>query len=123
MALLIPTCAPIDLLHHNQDSRSCPQWEPLLEQHQPTTGWDTGRMSRIMWRESRCQPDATSRTADSGLLQINRVNHRWLSSRLGAKVDRQWLLDPSNNIRAAAALCVFWDRRRTTDCYHPWATS
>jgi hypothetical protein len=52
----------------------CTQYEPLLEAIQPPDGWDVARFSKIMWRESRCDPTARSVTKDSGLLQIN---DRW----------------------------------------------
>lgn len=112
-------CAPADNDLTTVDGR-CTGWETLLERHQPPAGWDIVRMSRIMWRESRCEPGAVSHTSDTGLLQINRVNHRWLGVRLNTTVDSVWLTDPVNNIRAAAELCVFWERQRSRDCYHPW---
>ena len=80
-------------------------------------------MSRIMWRESRCQPEVRSRTRDTGLLQINDINHRYLSDRLDTQVDVTVLTDPQFNIVAAAELFRFWDRH-TGNGYQPWkATS
>jgi soluble lytic murein transglycosylase-like protein len=38
-------------------------------------------MLRTVYRESRCNPTARSRTADSGLLQVNDVNLGWLAAR------------------------------------------
>lgn len=92
----------------------CTQYEPLLTDLAPAGGWDVARMSRIMWRESRCNPDVRSRTRDSGLLQINDINLRFLRTALGEWVDRYTLLDPVQNIRAAAALFVHWHG------YRPW---
>jgi Transglycosylase SLT domain len=95
----------------------CPQWELLLHVHNP--GWDVGRMSAIMWRESRCFHDVRSRTSDSGLLQINDINHTFLRTALDEHVDRWTLLDADQNVRAAAALFRYW-----RDCcgngYSPW---
>ena len=99
----------------------CTQFEPLLAELAPAGGWDVARMSRLMHRESRCQPGVRSRTRDSGLLQINDINHRFLRGRLGEHVDRWTLQNPRQNIRAAAALCEFW--RHRGGCYLPWATS
>ena len=57
---------------------------------------------------------------DSGLLQIHPVSWPWLSASFGVRVNRAWLLDPVNNVRAAARLCEFW-RRAGKSCYQPWA--
>ena len=117
MAALMSMCGPVD---QAKPVNSCPEWEPLLHVHNP--GWDVPRMSRIMWRESRCQPAVQSKTSDTGLLQINRINHRWLSGRLGVEINRDTLTDPVLNVQAAAALCVYW-RRATGHCYQPWAVT
>ena len=117
MAALMSMCGPVD---QAKPVNSCPEWEPLLHVHNP--GWDVPRMSRIMWRESRCQPAVQSKTSDTGLLQINRINHRWLSDRLGVEVNRHTLTDPVLNVQSAAALCVYW-RRAANHCYQPWAVT
>lgn len=119
LAAILPMCGPVDLPKPGPLS-GCPQWETLLEAHNP--GWDVKRMSRIMWRESNCRPEVRSRTRDTGLLQINDVNHRWLSQRWGVDVDVQALHDPSTNVAAAAELFTFW-RRNAADGYRPWRTS
>ena len=50
---------------------SCPQWEPMLRKH----GLPVKDFSYIMWRESRCTPNAVHHNKqardDIGLLQIN----------------------------------------------------
>lgn len=102
-------------------SGRCPQWEGILAAHAPRGGWDVRRMSGLAWRESRCQAGAVNkRGGDSGLLQIHPVSWPWLSGSLGVAVNRSWLLDPVNNVRAAARLCEFW-RRAGRSCYQPWA--
>lgn len=98
---------------------TCSQYELLIYFFQPPAGWDIGRMSRYMWRESRCTPDVRSTTSDSGLLQINDVNLPYLRIALGEWVDRYTLLDPVQNVRAAAALCAYW-RNAGRSCYAPW---
>ena len=104
---------------YEQVGNRCPQWEHLLHTHAPAGGWDVDRMSRTMWRESRCFAHVYSKTSDSGLLQINRVNYSFLRARLGEWVDRWTLTDPTQNVRAAAALCE-WSRKAGYSCYRPW---
>jgi hypothetical protein len=99
----------------------CTQYEPLLAQYAPRGGWDVRRMSKIMWRESRCQAAVVNRRGgDTGLLQIHPINWSYLSSKFGVTVNRAWLQNPTNNVRAAAALCTF-ARRAWGTCYRPWA--
>jgi|GEM_PF-3196563 len=100
----------------------CTQYEPLLAEHAPPGGWDVALMSSLMWRESRCTPDARSITNDTGLLQINDVNHPYLRARLGEWVGRWSLADPVQNVRAAAVLCTYW-QGRPGGCYAPWRVS
>jgi hypothetical protein len=77
-------------------------------------------MSYYAWRESRCLPRVVNVSGgDTGLLQIHPIAWPWLSSRLGVPVTRAWLQNPTNNVRAAAALCSFW-RRAGSSCYRPW---
>jgi hypothetical protein len=79
----------------------CPQYERLLARH----GLPVATFSRIMYRESRCQPTAVNRRSGAaGLLQFTKVNYPWLSRKLGVQVTQRWLLDPHNNIHAAQAL-------------------
>lgn len=99
----------------------CTQYEPLLAQLAPRGGWDVRRMSKIMHRESRCLPGVVNRRGgDTGLLQIHPINWSYLSGKFGVTVDRAWLQNPANNVRAAAALCTF-ARRAWGSCYRPWA--
>lgn len=96
-------------------THSCPQWEPLLEQFSP--GWDVGRMSSIMWRESRCDPTAYNRAGRAvGLLQIVPINFAYLAGQLGQPVYGSALFDPTLNVRAAAELYEYWGG------YRAWAT-
>jgi hypothetical protein len=66
-ALLTPSPA-------NGASKSCPKWEPLLRRHFPAQVVPT--MSRIAYRESRCNPASLSVVRkstgrpDVGLMQI-----------------------------------------------------
>ena len=100
----------------------CTQYEDLLMIHAPAIGWDVLRMSRLAWRESNCWAEIRSRTSDSGLLQINDITLSFLNEALGEPVDAFTLMDPVQNVRAAAALCTFWARNGSS-CYQPWSTS
>ncbi len=100
----------------------CTQYEDLLMIHAPAIGWDVLRMSRLAWRESNCWAEIRSRTSDSGLLQINDITLSFLNETLGEPVDAFTLMDPVQNVRAAAALCTFWARNGSS-CYQPWSTS
>lgn len=100
----------------------CARYEPMLEQIQPDAGWDVQRMSRIMWRESRCTTNIRSATSDSGLLQINDINHAYLSDRWQTPVGWGLLTVPQLNILAAAELYNYW-QEATGDGYQPWQTT
>ncbi len=100
----------------------CTQYEDLLMIHAPAIGWDVLRMSRLAWRESNCWAVIRSRTSDSGLLQINDISLTFLNDTLGEQVDPFTLMDPVQNVRAAAALCTFWARNGSS-CYQPWSAT
>lgn len=76
----------------------CVGYEGLLAAHSP--GWDVDHMSRIMYRESRCNPGAYNASGATGLLQVLKSHCGWLSSRVGPCN----LTSADYNIRAAAAL-------------------
>jgi len=58
----------------------------------------------LIWRESRFEPDAlgynTNGTVDSGIMQINEVNHEWIHREYG--LDN--MMDPKQNIAAGTAI-------------------
>ena len=71
---------------------------PLMNVALAYAGWapqDIPRANRIMWRESRCNAHARSRTHDSGLMQINDIHLRWLGT------TSEGLMDPFKNLQAA----------------------
>lgn len=87
----------------------CVGYEGLLAQYSP--GWDVARMSGIMYRESRCQPNAAN-SCCHGLLQMHEMHVGWLDA-----VDSQSdYYNPVLNIRAAAQL---W----RSSGYGAWSTS
>ena len=80
-------------------------------------GWDVGRMSRIMYRESRCQPGAdNANSTATGLLQILSSHCRWLAQQMGEPCSAARLTDPAYNVRAGA---VLWREQG----YGAWSTS
>lgn len=106
---------------HNDATRSCPGWEQVLVDHQPQAGWDIGRMSNIMYRESHCEPTAWNAYGKaSGLLQVTPISYPYLRNALGEWVDRWTLQDPTQNVRASAALYDYWVRAGKSG-YRPWA--
>lgn len=125
-ATTTPTTAPARVVIPGPDGTEvagrCTQYEDLLMIHAPAIGWDVLRMSRLAWRESNCWAEIRSRTSDSGLLQINDITLSFLNEALGEQVDAFTLMDPVQNVRAAAALCTFWARNGSS-CYQPWSTS
>jgi soluble lytic murein transglycosylase-like protein len=104
-----PPPAPPAPAGYSTDSAGgrCIGAEPTLTALSP--GWDVARMSRIMYRESRCLPWARNPSGAAGLLQVMPAHCRWLAATIGP-CD---LFDPGYNVRAAAAL---WAR----DGYRPW---
>jgi len=116
-----PVPAPVPGVAGTTVQGRCTQYEPMLLELAPAGGWDIAKMSRTMWRESRCEPWAwNARSGDSGLLQVNKINLPWLRDHMGEWVDRWTLQDPRQNIRASARLCTFW-RNAGKSCYQPWS--
>jgi len=98
----------------------CPRYESLMHAYGPKRGWPVQRMSYIAWRESRWIPTAVNKKGgDSGLFQIHPVTWEFLSRKFGVTVNREWLLDVVNNVRAAAVLCDY-GRRVFGSCLQPW---
>jgi hypothetical protein len=96
----------------------CTQYEALLEANAPKGGWDVQKMSQIMWRMSRC--NATRRVSGmTGLLIISDSHAKALTTQLATQVDGTTLMDPTLNVRAAAALCQ-WSVAAGRSCYRPW---
>lgn len=53
-------------------------------------------MLAVMWHESNFNEKVVSKTNDYGLMQINKINHKWLSEKLGITD----FLDAKQNIKA-----------------------
>ena len=107
----------------------CQEWLPMMLEE----GWAPDKEMLetalyIMYRESRCQPDADS-GPDHGLFQINRFwssdrsnPPNWLAAQ-GIAQSHDELFDPRTNIRAALAIYNYSCERNGADrCFAPWTT-
>ena len=63
-------------------------------------GVDYELVLAIIINESRCDPNAISKTNDYGLMQINQINHEWLAEEYGLTD----MLDPRQNIIAGITI-------------------
>jgi hypothetical protein len=105
----------------------CQEWLPLmLEEAWPRDKELLETALWIMWRESRCQPDADS-GPDHGLFQINRFwssdesnPPNWLAAQ-GIAANHDQLFDPRTNVRAALAIFRY-SCERNGDGFLPWTT-
>lgn len=85
----------------------CGEWyETAMSVGWQPDEWD--RLSAIMFRESRCQPDACSKSTsglkcrDAGLLQVNQIHTKFLAQ-LGLSFPDS-MLDPTLNLAFARRL-------------------
>jgi hypothetical protein len=89
---------------------TCGEWHDLAI----SVGWTEDEwsiLSRILYRESRCTPDAWN-GHDAGLTQINQVHSEWIES-LGW-VHPESMFDPATNLRFAKML-------KDSSGWSPWA--
>lgn len=93
----------------------CGNWYTLAK----SVGWrdkDWARLDYLIWRESRCQPNARSVTRDTGLMQINDVHLGWLAE---YGITQSSLYDPKTNLRAGRLL--FKKAKSWYGCgWQPW---
>ena len=107
------TVAPVDAFA----SYKCGVWFPLaISQGWPDDPVILKTLDRVMWRESRCTPDADS-GPDHGLMQINQIHTKWLN-------DLNWthedMKDPTANLRFAWLL--YSGRETKGQCgWTPWS--
>lgn len=78
---------PLDDALQRHTYNLCVDYE--VEEHYPL-------VLAVMWRESEFVPTIISKTNDYGLMQINKVNHKWLSE----KLEITDFLDEEQNIHA-----------------------
>lgn len=100
----------------------CVEWLPVALR----AGWaveDVPRLLRIMFRESRCQPDACSKSdsgrvcRDWGLMQIN--DYSWKSTVRGLGLEMEQMWDPFWNLWFARWLFDY-SVGRGGDGWVPW---
>ena len=107
------TVAPVDAFA----SYKCGVWFPLaISQGWPDDPVILKTLDRVMWRESRCTPDADS-GPDHGLMQINQIHTKYLN-------DLNWthedMKDPTANLRFAWLL--YSGREANGQCgWTPWS--
>lgn len=111
--ITVPVIPVIPAFSGDYANGRCVGAEPLLDWFSP--GWDTIRMSRIMYRESRCKPAVRNRSGSTGLLQIMPSNCPYIADQMGEPCSVARLTDPIYNVRAAVELWQY-------DRYGPWAT-
>ena len=122
-----PTTVPVTTL----PDTPCAEWYPLfIEAGWPAENWE--RASLILFRESRCQPQAyNNRSHDIGLWQINARS--WCQpnkynphpagylGNLGLIASCEDLYDPAVNMKSALALFVYSEMRNGPGMgWHPW---
>jgi len=107
----------------------CPEWYGLAVE----VGWSPDlwpELARIMFRESRCRPDALNGSdpngGSTGLLQLNHfwckpslyTDHGWLQDQ-GVLATCDELYDPETKLRAALYTYTYSDYRNGNG-WNPW---
>lgn len=88
----------------------CGEWHDLAI----SVGWTEDEwpvLSRVLYRESRCTPDAWN-GHDAGLVQINQIHTEWIESMGWSHPDS--MFDPALNLRFAKML-------KDSSGWSPWA--
>jgi len=110
------TLASVVTVEVSEDTE-CQQWlQTALEAGWPNEREVLDRLGFIMWRESRCTPDADS-GPDHGLTQINQIHSKWITD-LGWTHEE--MKDPAKNLRFAWLL--YSGREANGQCgWTPWS--
>lgn len=110
------TLAPVVIVDVSDDTK-CQQWlQTAINAGWPNDRKILDRLGFVMWRESRCQPDADS-GPDHGLTQINRIHTKWITD-LGWTLEE--MKDPALNLRFAWLL--YSGREANGQCgWTPWS--
>lgn len=102
-----PTSQPLPAGVPKDESKRCPQWEPLIAEF----GLPVEAFSFVMWRESRCQENAWNKTLnrdgsqDRGLLQINSTWKTVTAEQCGTRYGKMSaLFEPRCNLAVAKYL-------------------
>ena len=110
------TIAPVVIVEVSDDTE-CQMWlQTALKAGWPNDRTILDRLGFVMWRESRCQPDADS-GPDHGLTQINQIHAQWITD-LGWTLEE--MKDPAKNLRFAWLL--YSGREANGQCgWTPWS--
>ena len=110
------TLAPVVIVDVSEGTE-CQQWlQTALDAGWPNDRKILDRLGFIMWRESRCTPDADS-GPDHGLTQINQI-HKGYIANLGWTHEQ--MKDPAKNLRFAWLL--YSGREANGQCgWTPWS--
>jgi hypothetical protein len=110
------TLAPVVIVDVSEDTE-CQQWlQTALDAGWPNNREILDRLGFIMWRESRCTPDADS-GPDHGLTQINQIHKGYIAD-LGWTHEQ--MKDPAKNLRFAWLL--YSGREANGQCgWTPWS--
>ena len=113
----LPSTVPTTSIDLPPDARCSEWWGFAAIYFEPD---ELEIVDRIMWNESRCQPDAISRTNDYGLMQINWAV--WGDTINSQGFSRDDLLDPSVNMMWA--FLIAHEAERIGWCtWQPWYMS
>ena len=112
------TLAPVVIVKVSEDTK-CQQWlQTALQAGWPNDRKILDRLGFIMWRESRCTPDADS-GPDHGLTQINQIHTQWIPDLGWTFADMK---DPAQNLLFAWLL--YSSREANGQCgWTPWSLS
>jgi len=121
LAWALSMCSPTGT--PTNDHLPCNEWT-LAAIH---AGWppeDHDKLLTLMWRESRCQPDAIRRSPrgapiDVGLMQINQIHRPMLAERGFSHLD---MTDPHANLWFARVLYDWWEERGGCG-WSPWSAT
>jgi hypothetical protein len=119
LAPIATTTIPPVVIVEVSDDTECQQWlQTALKAGWPNDRKILDRLGFVMWRESRCQPDADS-GPDHGLTQINQIHTQWITD-LGWTLEE--MKDPAKNLRFAWLL--YSGREANGQCgWTPWSLS
>ena len=112
-----PTLPPVPLVGPDTP---CQEWVPEAVQ----AGWPENRdiletLMSIMWRESRCDPAALSKSSDHGLLQVNEIHRAYVEELYGIPFELA-MADPIKNLNFAWHL--YAEREAEGKCgWQPWS--
>ena len=111
------TLAPVPIVGPDTP---CQEWVPAALD----AGWPENReiietLMSVMWRESRCDPAALSKSSDHGLLQVNEIHRAYVEQIWGVPFEVA-MADPYKNLHFAWLL--YSEREAEGKCgWQPWS--